>query len=99
MDAKTALNVLAQITKNTVLVWIKAHVGHEGNEAADELAKLGTTSTNYINLGIPACESKRLIDKLMRSKWNREWKEYGEGKHSKEFLQGNCKSKTEKDWN
>ena len=35
-DAKTALNKLASITNHTVLVWIKAHVGHVGNEAADE---------------------------------------------------------------
>ena len=51
-DAKNALNKLASTTKHTVLVWIKAHVGHVGNEAADELAKQGTVSEKSVKIGI-----------------------------------------------
>ena len=95
-DAKTALNKLASTTKHTVLVWIKAHVGHAGNEAADDLAKQGTVSEKSVKIGIPHCEMKRLIEEMIRKKWNAEWNEYEEGKHSKEFLTGNDKNKAKK---
>ena len=95
-DAKTALNKLAGTTKHTVLVWIKAHVGHVGNEAADQLAKQGTVSEKSIKIGIPHCEMKRLVEDLIRKKWDAEWNEYEEGKHSKEFLKGNDKNRAKK---
>ena len=77
-DARTALNKLAGTTKHTVLVWIKAHVGHVGNEAADQLAKQGTVSEKSIKIGIPHCEMKRLVEDLIRKKWDSEWNEYEE---------------------
>ena len=33
------LNVLANKTKRVELCWIKAHIGHEGNERANQLAR------------------------------------------------------------
>ena len=42
-----ALDELAK--HNTVHIkWIAAHVGHWGNKRADELAKIGTTSTSLV---------------------------------------------------
>ena len=39
---------------------------------------------------------KRLVEEMVRNKWNMEWNEYEEGKHSKEFLVGNDKNKAKK---
>ena len=96
LDTKVALNSLAKLTRNTVLVWIKAHVGHQGNEVADEMAKQGTTSSNNIKVGIPLCETKRLVEEFIRGEWDKEWNNYKEGKQSKEFLLGNDKTRAKK---
>ena len=56
-----ALDELAK--HNTVHIkWIAAHVGHWGNEKADELAKIGTTSTSLVKGYIPQSHIKALIN-------------------------------------
>ena len=91
LDTKVALNKLAKRTHNTVVVWIKTHVGHAGNEVRDEMVKQGTISNNSIKVGIPLCETKRLVEEFIRGEWDKKWNNYKEGKHSKEFLLGNDK--------
>ena len=56
--------VLDELAKhNTVHIkWIAAHVGHWSNERADELAKIGTTSTNLVKGYIPQSHIKALIN-------------------------------------
>ena len=39
---------------------------------------------------------KRLIEEMIRKKWDKEWNEYEEGKHSKECLTGNDNNKAKK---
>ena len=40
-----------------MVVWIKAHVGHEGNKEADRMAKLGTVNSDkHIQVGTPQAE-------------------------------------------
>ena len=54
LQTKLALNELAKKTRRVTIVWIKAHVGHEGNELADGLAKEGTKKKLLTcNIGIP----------------------------------------------
>ena len=41
-QAHEQLNKLAYIVRMVRITWIKTHHGHDGNELADEYAKLGT---------------------------------------------------------
>ena len=81
-------------TQHLTVVWIKAHVGHEGNEEADRLAKLGTVNSDkHIQVGTPQAEIKSDISKYVRRLWDEEWQTYTEGKHTKEFYAHNDKNK------
>ena len=55
-----------------IFVWTKAHVGTEGNEKADELAKAGTELDTIIETPAPLCDNKSLIDRRIRSLWQKE---------------------------
>ena len=90
-QTKITLNNLATRTQRLTLVWIKAHVGHEGNEEADKMAKQGTLNKEkYKQIGTPQAEIKSRISKFIRDK---EWQAYTEGKHTKEFYTQNDKNK------
>ena len=59
-ECNEALNVLAQNNKIEIK-WVKAHIGIEGNEKADQLAKEGCTNTETPNeLPIPSCSVKSI---------------------------------------
>ena len=53
-------------------VWTKAHIGTEGNERADALAKEGTKLDTITRTPIPACEAKNAIDRGVRTLWQKE---------------------------
>ena len=85
-ETKLILNKLAGMVQRLSVVWIKAHFGHEGNKAADRLAKLGTTNgEKRIQVGTPQAEIKSDISKYVRNLWDEELQTYGVGKHTKEF--------------
>ena len=67
LDAKNALYKLKQIKQSVTLKWIKAHIGIDGNELADEYAKLGATAEhNIVNLPVTKNEiNKRIEEKCL----------------------------------
>jgi len=93
-EAKYAQNELASKVQRLSVVWIKAHVGHEGNKEAVRLAKQGTTnSEKYLHIGTPQAEINSEINKYIRDVWNEKWQAYSEGMHTKEFYTHNEKNK------
>ena len=67
------------------LVWIKAHVGHDGNEKADGLAKLGTSLFPPWPLALPKQATKFTIKEAIDETWKLEWTQYHDGRQSKQF--------------
>jgi len=61
--------------KNFVsLRWVKAHVGHPGNEKADELAKKGASDRSLLSGDLPAV-SINFVKNHLRSKFEEHWSE------------------------
>ena len=58
--------------KSMTFVWTKAHVGTDGNEKADELAKEGTKMEEIIDTPAPISGTKNLIEHHIRSLWQHE---------------------------
>ena len=91
----TNLNTLSQSLRCLTIAWIKAYVGHTGNERADELAKscstLPITSSNL--LPSPAIFKKLLWDH-MYSLWHSKWQAHPHCRMSKNFLPKPSKAKS-----
>ncbi|GBN69699.1 hypothetical protein AVEN_192683-1 [Araneus ventricosus] len=59
---------------NIQLSWIKAHVGYEGNEYADKLAKQATERSDSTHtIEYPKSHVKRLLKDSMLQAWQTEW--------------------------
>ena len=102
MALKTAeaLENLKWRTKGCTIAWIKAHIGTEGNEAADEAAKNGAENIGnkfqLIKTPIPHAIRKEDIDKAIRTEWKRKWQIAPHYKHTKHFYSGPDKIKAKK---
>jgi ribonuclease HI len=69
--------------KNMIFMqWVKAHVGEEGNEYADELAKQGQTADNEYeeSINVPISFRKNTIKDKARNRWEKRWRQ-SEGRH------------------
>ena len=82
-----ALNLLA-VDNDVTLCWVKAHVGHEGNERADRLAK-EATEADFVEPSAPL-ESNKVLREDLREKvvahWQDLWTNLGMCRQTKHFF-------------
>ena len=74
-DAVESLNLLDNSNQIT-LRWVRAHVGHRGNEKADDLAKIGSTDTNLLtdqSSDMSLKVLKSTINDKIRQRWQVVW--------------------------
>ena len=76
IKSRTALDMIQTLNKvqhkAMEFVWTKAHIGTDGNEEADRLAKDGTQLPNITDVPIPACEGKNIVERSIRTLWQQE---------------------------
>ena len=81
-----ALNAVGKNNKVSVS-WVRAHVGTEGNEKADELAKNGTTSSREIkDIKKPSAPIKLKLRQKMNKIWDERWRSLPGHRQSKYWL-------------
>ena len=76
IKSRTVLNMITSLNRikhqSLEFVWTKAHIGTDGNEEADLLAKAGSRLTEITPVPMPACEGKNIVDRSIRSLWQHE---------------------------
>jgi ribonuclease HI len=76
LNCLNLLNALGRAGWDITIKWIKAHVGHAGNELADDLAKQGAKNTQMGPepfIPVPTAHTNRLIKMAMEKKWMTRW--------------------------
>ena len=89
LDCVQALQHLANKCR-VEITWIKAHVGHTGNELADEAAKAGAmlkVEGPEPFLELPKASVKKSVTQLINNRWERRWNQSTEYIHTKYFIQ------------
>jgi ribonuclease HI len=97
-QCKHSLDNLSNLVK-TELHWIKAHVGHFGNEIADKNAKSGANQPNYLVEPIlPVAKSwiGNKIKKYIHTEWTKAWRALPEARQTKLFFPTPHRLKTKK---
>jgi ribonuclease HI len=88
MDCMKELDRLQQLVA-VKIHWIKAHVGHEGNEKADQLAKEGTAKISYSTepiLPVSKAWVKSRIKQYLHKEWTSRWLGNNEARQTKIFF-------------
>ncbi|GBL87575.1 hypothetical protein AVEN_165182-1 [Araneus ventricosus] len=81
---------LFQLKHLVGLSWVKAHIGIQGNELADQQAKLATTTGVDKDIPAPRSFIKRTLNIYMINEWNEYWRQYNSasGARVREYLPG-----------
>jgi hypothetical protein len=84
------LELLSSQTRRVTLAWVNAHIGIDGNEAADTAAKLGAEGKQCEADGIPLPKifKRNLIRESTQRAWQAERQASTEYRHSKLFYNG-----------
>ena len=87
LETRQALAKAGQVNRIT-LKWVKAHKGHEGNERADELAKLGANPQTLCEdtPNIPESLIKMRFKRKFRSLWQEYWTNRHDCRQTKQWL-------------
>nr|GBO31944.1 hypothetical protein AVEN_141718-1 [Araneus ventricosus] len=81
---------LFQLKHLVGLSWVKAHIGIQDNELADQQAKLATTTGVDKDIPAPRSFIKRTLNIYMINEWNEYWRQYdsASGARVREYLPG-----------
>ena len=86
LNTHKELQKISDKVRSLSLRWIKAHVGHDGNELADEYAKQGAAAdTNVFQLKTTRSEIKCLIETKCNDLWSQKWTNYKHCRQTKNF--------------
>lgn len=72
---------LQHIKTEIIIMWIPAHRGIEGNEAADALAKQALNHDRIMEVAFSKAESKAKIRNNIMKEWQKQWDEGKKGRH------------------
>jgi hypothetical protein len=80
--------MLGDVTKRLELNWIKAHVGYQGNEYADQLAvQAANTQAEFLIVPLAQELHKKYIKDLFYNNWSEIWiSNHKLAKHTKFFF-------------
>src|SRR6202012_1284385 len=89
-ECKETLNRVG-LRNHITLIWVPGHSGIEGNERADELARLGSSSRVFGPepfVPVPQSVCNATIESWIQSQYVPSWQSYPGGVHTKHFFQG-----------
>ena len=94
-DTISAINLVGGKVDRLEISWIKAHVGHIGNERADQLARESAELTpNVHGIMLPYSYFKTQVNNVTYKLWADEWQQQSTCRLSKNFLPFPCKQKS-----
>jgi ribonuclease HI len=85
LTCRAALNHLGALNEVN-LTWIKAHIGHKGNELADKLAKKGTLKSTIRSCPVGLAQIKLTTKQAILKVWQKEWDEHDKCGQTKVFF-------------